>query len=128
MGIEDALLLGHAQAHGHDLGPGRLGARHAALARSTSLAAHQRSRATHTVVGEHPISPAMWRAVGAYAGGDSLPLPSDRFGRDDGAAGVTRAGHTRSACAMVAGLRDGRLTCGLGHGGDHLWVVIRDYA
>src|SRR3954451_510363 len=49
-------------AHGHERGTGRRGAHHAPLARSASPAASQRSRVVVTVVGEHPIERAPWRA------------------------------------------------------------------
>src|SRR3954452_7710916 len=72
-------------AHGHDRGTGRRGTHHAPLARSASLAANQRSRAVVTVVGEHPMRRATWRAfspasrratISRFARGPNRHLPS----------------------------------------------------
>src|SRR3954452_11677030 len=73
------------RAQGHDRGTGRRGKHHAPLARSTSDAALQRSRVVVTVVGEHPIARAIWRAfsparrratISRLARGPNLHLPS----------------------------------------------------
>src|SRR3954454_3929358 len=49
--------------HGHDRGTGRRGAHQLPSARSASVAPSHRARVVVTVVGEHPIERATWRAV-----------------------------------------------------------------